>query len=68
MLPIIKEYLKKQEDIEQHRNEYRNVQKEISVVDRVVSNIQEERIEAAQRVTGMDSQGMAQQGDSLSSW
>ena len=36
MLPIMKEYLEKQEDIDLYRNEYWNLEEDISVVNRVV--------------------------------
>ena len=68
MLPIMKKYLEKQEDMDLYRSEYRNVEEEILVIDRVVLNGQETMIQAAQRISGMGSQGMTQQGDSLSSW
>ena len=55
----MKEYLEKQEDIDLYRNEYGNVEEEISVVDRVVSNGQEAMIQAAQRVIGIDLRGTA---------
>ena len=64
----MKEYLEKQENMDLYRSEYGNVEEEISVINRVVSNGQEAMIQAAQRITGMGSQGKAQQGDSLSSW
>ena len=61
MLPVVKEYLEKQEDIGPYINEYGNVKKEMPVVNRVVSNRQGAMIQTAQRVRGMDSQGTAEQ-------
>ena len=61
----MKESLEKQEHMDLYRSEYGNVEEEILVINRVMSNGKEAMIQAAQRITEMGSQGTAQQGDSL---